>query len=187
STNRFNRKRRGCFDVGKYPKSGAIGELCSTPLHFQNVRKDFNIKHGSSRDKDRLEKQREKIFYVTVLHASSTSPVLLRVLKAFKSKEKEDLLCNSSPCFKHLSRIAIFCLEEVAHSLSLEEIINKEKGMSISNVHPDMTVPFGTLGSSLICSNSQALPSLRKFVVEDCPKAPLESFRDKNRNNEVEE
>ncbi|CAN6927670.1 unnamed protein product [Brassica oleracea] len=26
-------------------------------------------------------------------------------------KEKEDLLCNSSPCFKHLSRIAIFCLE----------------------------------------------------------------------------
>jgi len=38
-----------------------------------------------------------------------------------------------------------------------------------------------------ICSNSQALPSLRKFVVEVCLKPPLESFRDKNRNNEVEE
>ncbi|KAF2594679.1 hypothetical protein F2Q70_00042695 [Brassica cretica] len=131
----------------------------------------------------------------------------------WKSKEKEDLLCNSSPCFKHLSSTVIYDLEgskeltwllfapnlkklQVRSSRSLEEIINKEKGISISNVHPDLTVPFAKLQSlslwglpelKRICPTPPALPSLRKFVVEKCPKLPLESFRDTNRNNEVDE
>ncbi|CAF2055337.1 hypothetical protein HID58_069930 [Brassica napus] len=133
-----------------------------------------------------------------------------------KSKEKEDLPCNSSPCFKHLSSIFLRSLEgpkeltwllfapnlkhlEVAYSGSLEEIINKEKGMRISNVHPDMMVPFQKLESfslrgldelKRICSNPPTLPSLKKIVVEHCrklPKAATESFRDMNRNNEVDE
>ncbi|CAG7868134.1 unnamed protein product, partial [Brassica rapa] len=114
----------------------------------------------------------------------------------WKSKEKEDL---PSPCFKHLFSIVIDSLEgpkelswllfapnlkhlEVTRSKSLEEIINKEKGMSISNVHPpDMTVPFPKLESlslwnlkelKKICSDPQPLPSLGKFDVEDCPKLP---------------
>ncbi|KAF8096637.1 hypothetical protein N665_0304s0002 [Sinapis alba] len=129
----------------------------------------------------------------------------------WKSIEKEDLLRNSSPCFKHLSSIAILELEgpkeltwllfapnlkhlEVIRSPSLEEIINKEKGMSISNVHPDMMVPFQKLESltlrglpelERICSNPQALPSLENIV--HCPKLPLESFGDTNRNVEIEE
>ncbi|KAL0661177.1 hypothetical protein Bca4012_098014 [Brassica carinata] len=128
----------------------------------------------------------------------------------WKSKEKEDLL---SPCFKHLSSIVIIDLEgpkeltwllfapnlkhlEVANSGSIEEIINKEKGMSISIVHPGTTVPFEKLESltlrglpklKRICSNPPALPSLKKFVVEHCQKLPLESFRDTNRSKEVEE
>ncbi|CAN7097554.1 unnamed protein product [Brassica rapa subsp. narinosa] len=128
----------------------------------------------------------------------------------WKSKEKEDLPCNSSPCFKHLSSIFLRSLEgpkelswllfapnlkhlEVAYSGSLEEIINKEKGM-----HPDMMVPFQKLESfslrgldelKRICSNPPTLPSLKKIVVEHCrklPKAATESFRDMNRN-EVDE
>ncbi|CDY42529.1 BnaC06g03290D [Brassica napus] len=105
----------------------------------------------------------------------------------WKSKEKEDL---PSPYFKHLSRIVIFDLEgpkeltwllfapilqhlEMLTSRSLEEIINKEKGMSISNVHPDMTVPFPKLESlrlrglaviKRICSSPPALLSLKKIV-----------------------
>ncbi|KAF2607786.1 hypothetical protein F2Q68_00043508 [Brassica cretica] len=117
----------------------------------------------------------------------------------WKSKEKEDLLCNSSPYFKHLSNIAIYDLEgpkeltwllfapylkhlKVEHSPSLEEIINKGKRMIISNVHPDMRAPFGKLASLSVsdmdelkrmCSSPPpVLPSLRKFVVEDCPKLP---------------
>ncbi|CAN7097727.1 unnamed protein product [Brassica rapa subsp. narinosa] len=131
----------------------------------------------------------------------------------WKSKEKEDLLCNSSPYFRHLSRIFIYDLEgpkeltwllfapylkhlKVASSGSIEEIINREKGMSISNVHPDMMVPFQKLQFlslkdlgklKRICSSPPpALPSLRKFVVDDCPKMPLESFRDTNRSKEVD-
>ncbi|KAF2592186.1 hypothetical protein F2Q70_00042700 [Brassica cretica] len=131
----------------------------------------------------------------------------------WKSKEKEDLQCNSSPCFKHLSSIVIIDLEgpkeltwllfapnlkhlEVANSGSIEELINKEKGMSISIVHPGTTVPFEKLESltlrglpklKRICSNPPALPSLKKFVVEHCQKLPLESFRDTNRSKEVDE
>ncbi|KAG2304820.1 hypothetical protein Bca52824_033471 [Brassica carinata] len=101
----------------------------------------------------------------------------------WQNKEKEDLLCNSSPCFKRLSSIVI---------LDLEEIINEEKGMSISNVHPpDMTLPFPKLESltlrgspelKRICSNPPALSSLKKVDIEHCPNLPLESFGDTNRN-----
>ncbi|KAF3521170.1 hypothetical protein DY000_02059106 [Brassica cretica] len=131
----------------------------------------------------------------------------------WKSKEKEDLLCNSSPYFRHLSSIAIYDLEDpkeltwllfapnlkhlhVTSSGRIEEIINKEKGMSISNVHPDLTVPFAKLESlrlrglnelKRICSSPPALPSLKNIVVEYCrklPKAATESFQDTIKNNE---
>ena len=131
----------------------------------------------------------------------------------WKSKEKEDLLCNSSPYFRHLSSIAIYDLEgpkeltwllfapnlkhlHVTSSGRIEEIINKEKGMSISNVHPDLTVPFAKLESlrlrglnelKRICSSPPALPSLKNIVVEYCrklPKAATESFQDTIKNNE---
>ncbi|KAG5392094.1 hypothetical protein IGI04_022057 [Brassica rapa subsp. trilocularis] len=126
----------------------------------------------------------------------------------WKSKEKEDL---PSPCFKHLSSIFIFGLEgpkelswllfapnlkhlEVANSGSLEEIINKEKGMSISNVHPDLKVPFVKLQSVTLrslkklkrfCSTPPpALPSLRKFDVESCPKLPEAAIREFQRHEQ---
>ncbi|CAG7868067.1 unnamed protein product, partial [Brassica rapa] len=126
----------------------------------------------------------------------------------WKSKEKEDL---PSPCFKHLSSIAILKLKgpkelnwllfapnlkhlEVARSRSLEEIINKEKGMSISNVHPpDMTVPFAKLQSltlrnlkklKRICSKPFALPSLKFFYVEDCRKLPKAVIREFQRHEQ---
>ncbi|KAH0872407.1 hypothetical protein HID58_069769, partial [Brassica napus] len=118
----------------------------------------------------------------------------------WKCKGKEDL---PSQYFKHLFSIVIHDLEgpkelswllfapnlkhlEVIRSPSLEEIINKEKGMSISNVHPpDMTVPFPKLESltlrglpelERICSSPQALPSLKDIT--HCPKLSLESFQD---------
>ncbi|RID56905.1 hypothetical protein BRARA_F00321 [Brassica rapa] len=127
----------------------------------------------------------------------------------WKCKGKEDL---PSPCFKHLFSIVIQDLEgpkelswllfapnlkhlEVIRSPSLEEIINKEKGMSISSVHSsDMAVPFPKLESltlrglpelERICSSPQALPSLKDIA--HCPKLPLESFQDTNRNVEIEE
>ncbi|CAN6930903.1 unnamed protein product [Brassica oleracea] len=126
----------------------------------------------------------------------------------WKSKEKEDL---PSACFKHLFSIDIFDLEgpkeltwllfapnlkhlEVIRSPSLEEIINKEKGMSISNVHPDMMVPFQKLQFlslkelgklKRICSSPPpALPSLRKFVVDDCPKLPKAAIREFQRHEQ---
>nr|XP_018472705.1 PREDICTED: probable disease resistance protein At1g15890 [Raphanus sativus] len=126
----------------------------------------------------------------------------------WKSKEKQDL---PYPCLKHLSSVSLVNLEGpkeltwllfapnlkhlgVANSESIEEIINKEKGMSISNVHPDMMVPFQKLESltleslpelKRICSSPPpSLPSLKNIVVEICPKL-RESFQD--RNNEVNE
>ncbi|KAF8101058.1 hypothetical protein N665_0211s0045 [Sinapis alba] len=134
---------------------------------------------------------------------------ILEIKIEWKTKEKEDLLCNNSPCFKHLSSIDIFGLDgskeltwllfapnlkhlEVKSSESLEEIINKEKGTHISNVHPDMMVPFQKLESltlrgldelKRICSNPLTLPSLKKIVVEHCrklPNAATESFRERH-------
>ncbi|CDY69416.1 BnaAnng30420D [Brassica napus] len=130
----------------------------------------------------------------------------------WKNKEKEDLLCNSSPYFRHLSSFFIYDLEgpkeltwllfapnlkhlEVIRSPSLEEIINKEKGMSISNVHPpDMMVPFQKLQLlslerlpelKRICSSPPpALPSLGKFVVDDCPKLPEAAIREFQRHEQ---
>ncbi|RID56880.1 hypothetical protein BRARA_F00299 [Brassica rapa] len=130
----------------------------------------------------------------------------------WKSKEKEDILCNSSPYFKHLSRIFIIDLKgpkelswllfapnlkhlKVVKSGSIEEIINKEKGMSISNVHPpDMTVPFANLQSltlerlpelKRICSSPPpALPSLKFFDVERCPKLPKAAIREFQRQEQ---
>ncbi|KAG5392093.1 hypothetical protein IGI04_022056 [Brassica rapa subsp. trilocularis] len=126
----------------------------------------------------------------------------------WKSKEKEDL---PSPCFKHLSSISIRTLEgpkelswllfapnlkhlQVTRSKSLEEIINKEKGMSISNVHrPDMTVPFPKLESltlwglpelERIWSNPQTLPSLKNILVEKCPKLPEAAIREFQRHEQ---
>uniref|UniRef100_M4DQS0 AAA+ ATPase domain-containing protein n=1 Tax=Brassica campestris TaxID=3711 RepID=M4DQS0_BRACM len=127
----------------------------------------------------------------------------------WKSKEKEDL---PSPCFKHLSSIAILALKgskelswllfapnlkhlHVEDSESIEEIINKEKGMSISNVHPpDMMVPFQKLQLlslkelgklKRICSSPPpALPSLKKFDVELCPMLPKAAIREFQRHEQ---
>ncbi|WZY97016.1 hypothetical protein YC2023_069345 [Brassica napus] len=128
----------------------------------------------------------------------------------WKSKEKEDLLCNSSPYFKHLSRIAIFGLEgpkeltwllfapnlkhlEVSISGSIEELINKEKGMSFRNVHPEMTVPFPKLesldlsylpGLKRICSSPPALPYLKNIIVKDCPNLPKAAMKGHSESKE---
>ena len=64
---------------------------------------------------------------------------------------------------------------------SIEEIINREKGMSISTVHPDIVVPFEKLELltardldelKSICCDPPALPNLRQFYFEGCPKLP---------------
>ncbi|CAL9233246.1 unnamed protein product [Arabidopsis halleri] len=117
-----------------------------------------------------------------------------------KSKESAGLLpmCTSSQGFKHLSIVQIFELKgprdltwllfaqnltflSVSGPSSIEEIINREKAMSITNVHPDIVVPFGkleVLDVSLmeelkgISWNLPALPSLKKFTTRDCPKLP---------------
>ncbi|CAL9242121.1 unnamed protein product [Arabidopsis halleri] len=122
----------------------------------------------------------------------------------WKRKERRELSpmeilpSTSSPCFKQLSTVHIFDLRgqrdlswllfaqnlkklNVGFSREIEEIINKEKGMSITKVHPDIVLPFGNLESleleglpklKEICWNYRTLPNLRKFDVEDCPKLP---------------
>ncbi|WZY97009.1 hypothetical protein YC2023_069338 [Brassica napus] len=131
---------------------------------------------------------------------------MLEIKIDWKSKEKEDL---PSPCFKHLSSIYILGLEgpkelswllfapnlkhlQVADSFSLEEIINKEKGMSISNVHrPDISNVLESLTLSglpeleRICSSPPpALPSLKKFDVQYCPKLPKAAIREFQRHEQ---
>ncbi|KAG7591838.1 P-loop containing nucleoside triphosphate hydrolase [Arabidopsis thaliana x Arabidopsis arenosa] len=65
---------------------------------------------------------------------------------------------------------------------SIEEIINREKELSISTVHPDIVVPFEKLELlkacnldelKSICWDPPALPNLRQFYFEGCPKLPL--------------
>ncbi|XP_019084162.1 PREDICTED: probable disease resistance protein At1g15890 [Camelina sativa] len=120
-----------------------------------------------------------------------------------KSKESNagiSPMCTSSQGFKHLSIVQTFELEgpmdftwllfaqnltylSVRESLSIEEIINREKAISITNVHPDIVVPFGkleTLDVSLIaelkgiCWNLPALrTTLKNFTTIDCPKLSL--------------
>ena len=103
---------------------------------------------------------------------------------------------NISSSFKHLSTVYIVDLEGprdltwllfaqnlkylfVARSWKIKEIINREKGMSISNVHPGIIVPFGKLELlkvsdmvelKRICWNPPTLPNLRQFGVQNCPK-----------------
>ncbi|CAL9242134.1 unnamed protein product, partial [Arabidopsis halleri] len=120
----------------------------------------------------------------------------------WESKERRELSpmeilpSTSSPGFKQLSTVVIYNLEgqrdlswllfaknlkklEVRWSPEIEEIINKEKGMSITKVHPDIVLPFGNLESlelydlpelKEICWNFRTLPNLRQFDVKYCPK-----------------
>ncbi|CAN8254853.1 unnamed protein product [Cochlearia groenlandica] len=100
--------------------------------------------------------------------------------------------------FKHLSTVYIVDLEGpkeltwllfaqslkylfVARSSKIREVINREKGVSISNAHPLIVVPFEKLEllkvSELdelrrICWNPPLLPNLRQFAVQNCPKLP---------------
>ncbi|CAA7055705.1 unnamed protein product [Microthlaspi erraticum] len=116
----------------------------------------------------------------------------------WESKEGEEFLCSSSLGFKHLSAANIHNLEgpkdlswllfaqnlrylKVFGSSSIEEIINNEKGMSISDLHPHISVPFGKLESlelyyldqlERISSNPLVLPNLKSFYVSNCPKLP---------------
>ncbi|KAG7547455.1 P-loop containing nucleoside triphosphate hydrolase [Arabidopsis suecica] len=70
------------------------------------------------------------------------------------------------------------CVEK---SPNIEDIINKEKGMSITEVHPHIGVPFGKLellhlrdmvGLKRISLNPPALPSLKSLIVKSCPELP---------------
>ncbi|KAG7536571.1 P-loop containing nucleoside triphosphate hydrolase [Arabidopsis suecica] len=122
----------------------------------------------------------------------------------WKSKERRELSpmeihpSTSSPGFKQLSNVRIFGLRgqrdlswllfapnlkklQVGNSREIEEIINKEKGMSITKVHPDILLPFGNLESlnlfllsnlTEVCWNYRTLPNLREISVRDCPKLP---------------
>ncbi|CAA7061043.1 unnamed protein product, partial [Microthlaspi erraticum] len=69
----------------------------------------------------------------------------------------------------------------VDRSPKIEEIINKEKGMSITLMHPNICAPFEKLeslhlndmaGLKRICCNPPALSSLRTLIVENCPELP---------------
>lgn len=67
--------------------------------------------------------------------------------------------CTNSPGFKHLVAVEIVNMEGPRDcgcyllkileiwSSSIEEIINKEKGESIINVHPDIGIPLGSSSS----------------------------------------
>ncbi|EFH66393.1 hypothetical protein ARALYDRAFT_888984 [Arabidopsis lyrata subsp. lyrata] len=82
----------------------------------------------------------------------------------WESKERGDLICTGSPGFKQLSAVHIVRLEgptdltwllyaqslrilSVSGPSSIEEIINREKEMSIRTLHPDIVVPFEELES----------------------------------------
>ncbi|VYS69184.1 unnamed protein product [Arabidopsis thaliana] len=112
------------------------------------------------------------------------------------SKERRDHRSTSSPGFKQLASITVIGLVgprdlswllfaqnlkdiQVQYSPTIEEIINKQKGMSITKVHRDIVVPFGKLESlhlyqlaelTEICWNYQTLPNLRESYVNYCPK-----------------
>ncbi|KFK39461.1 hypothetical protein AALP_AA3G247700 [Arabis alpina] len=69
----------------------------------------------------------------------------------------------------------------VDRSPKIEEIINKEEGMSILELHPNIGVPFAKLeslhlnymsGLKRICWSPPALPSLRTLIVKSCPELP---------------
>ncbi|CAG7869044.1 unnamed protein product [Brassica rapa] len=117
------------------------------------------------------------------------------------------LQCPNSPGFKQLSAVHVVRLEgprdltwvmfaqslkvlSVSGPSSIEEILNREKGMSIINAHTDIVVvPFEKLellrASDLdelksICWSALDVPNLRQFYSQGCPKLPeanTESFR----------
>ncbi|CAN7041290.1 unnamed protein product [Brassica oleracea var. botrytis] len=117
------------------------------------------------------------------------------------------LQCPNSPGFKQLSAVHVVRLEgprdltwvmfaqslkvlSVSGPSSIEEILNREKGMSIINAHPNIVVvPFEKLellrASDLdelrsICWSPLDVPNLRQFYSQGCPKLPeanTECFR----------
>ncbi|KAL1199681.1 putative disease resistance protein [Cardamine amara subsp. amara] len=112
----------------------------------------------------------------------------------WKSKETKEISPISSSGFNHLSTVYIrdskgqkdlswllfaqnLKMLLVGESSEIEEIINKEKGMSI---HRDNVVPFenlehlelrGLAELTEICWNYQNLPSCNSFIT-NCPKLP---------------
>jgi len=127
----------------------------------------------------------------------------------WESKERREVLpSTSSPSFKKLSSILITDLEgsrdltwlafaqnlvylHVMRSSSIEEIINKEKGISISNQHPHFVAPFRKLEYltvtemeelKIICGYPRTLRKLTEFIVRNCPKLPV-SLRDNGEYN----
>ncbi|CAF1926003.1 unnamed protein product [Brassica napus] len=117
------------------------------------------------------------------------------------------LQCPNSPGFKQLSAVHVVRLEgprdltwvmfaqslkvlSVSGPSSIEEILNREKGMSIINAHPNIVVvPFEKLellrASDLdelrsICWSPLDVPNLRQFYSQGCPNLPeanTECFR----------
>ncbi|XP_006409777.2 probable disease resistance protein At1g15890 [Eutrema salsugineum] len=107
-----------------------------------------------------------------------------------------------SPCFKQLSHVSITKLEgptdltwllfaqnlralDVYQSSSIENIIDRNKAMKITRVHPNIVVPLGNLESlqlsmmdelRSICVNSPALPKLSYLKVFRCPKLPEDAI-----------
>ncbi|CAH2037445.1 unnamed protein product [Thlaspi arvense] len=108
---------------------------------------------------------------------------------------------TTSPSFAQLSSITISGLEGprdltwvayaqnlrylyVMRSPSVQEVIDVEKGMRISNEHPRLGAPLKKLEHlevsgmnelKIICQNPRALPNLREITVRACPKLPLSS------------
>ncbi|CAA7012956.1 unnamed protein product [Microthlaspi erraticum] len=131
-------------------------------------------------------------------HVEIVCSQILEIKIDWESKGTGELQSTSSAGFQHLSTVEIFNLQgprdltwllfaqnlkrlSVTLSLTIEEIINMEKGMDITNAHPDILVPFGKLEFlevrgldelKRICWNPPALPNLRQFDVRSCLKLP---------------
>lgn len=125
------------------------------------------------------------------------------------------LQCPNSPGYKQLSAVHVVRLEgprdltwvmfaqslkvlSVSGPSSIEEILNREKGMSIINAHPNIVVvPFEKLellrASDLdelrsICWSPLDVPNLRQFYSQGCPNLPeanTECFRHVEREESV--
>ncbi|EOA39202.1 hypothetical protein CARUB_v10012171mg, partial [Capsella rubella] len=116
---------------------------------------------------------------------------ILDIMIDWESKERKEVLpSTSSPSFKNLSSILISDLEgprdltwlafaqnlvylDVMRSSSIEEIINKEKGISIRNAHPHFVAPFRKLDYltiadmsevKIICGYPRAPRKLTEFI-----------------------
>ncbi|XP_019099023.1 PREDICTED: probable disease resistance protein At1g15890 [Camelina sativa] len=129
---------------------------------------------------------------------------ILEIKIDWESKERREVLpSTSSPSFENLSSILISDLEgprdltwlafaqnlvylHVMRSSSIEEIINKEKGISIRTAHRHFVAPFRKLEYltvtdmaelKIICGYPRAPRKLTEFTVRNCPKLP-QSLRD---------